>query len=132
MKTLVANGNIIPSSIVILDSTNAGYGLQASSATTTPLFGICYQNQWRTPWAPLQDGFAAIQGINIGIFEEAEICRLQIGGTVTTGDMLTSDANGRGITTTTSGNYTIAQAMESGVNLDYILVRVLPAGVSVP
>ena len=110
---------------MILDSSNPGYVLQASSATATPLFGICQEGQWRPPWAPLQDGFAAIQGINILIFGEREEVKLQIGGTVTVGDLLTSDANGRGITTATTGNLVIAQALMSGVNLDYIQVRVL-------
>lgn len=130
----VANGNIIPSGIVILDSANPGKVLQASSATATPLFGISEPAQRNMPWniggVAVQDGFAAIAGETLWIYgdnDPGEVW-LQIGGTVTAGDLLTSDANGRGITTTTPDNYIIAEALLGGVNLDFIPVRVLMAG----
>lgn len=41
--------------------------------------------------------------------------KVVLGGTVTLGDKLTSDANGAAITTTTSGNQVLGYAQESGV-----------------
>ena len=46
-----------------------------------------------------------------------------IAGTVAEGDRLTSDANGKAITTTTSGNYVFGEAMEEGVAGDVIQYR---------
>lgn len=41
---------------------------------------------------------------------------VQVGGTVNPGDYLTSNASGQAITTTTSGNNILGQALEAGVN----------------
>jgi hypothetical protein len=126
--SLVANGNVTPSSIVILDSTAPGRGILASSATATVLWGISQEGQWRTAWAALQDGFCAIKGSNFNVFINPDTqCLLKIGGTVTAGDYLTSDANGLGITTTTTGNWVIAQALASGVANDLITVKLVPS-----
>lgn len=50
--------------------------------------------------------------------------KLRLGGTVTAGDLLTSDASGRGIATTTANNRAGAVADEDGVEGDIIGVEV--------
>lgn len=51
--------------------------------------------------------------------------KAKLGGTVTRGDALTSDANGKLITTTTAGDQVVAKAMASGVLDDVIGVEVV-------
>jgi hypothetical protein len=46
--------------------------------------------------------------------------KVKLGGTVTPGDWLTSDANGKAIATTTAGNAVIGQAEHGGVLDDEI------------
>lgn len=46
------------------------------------------------------------------------IAEVKLGGTVTRGAWLTSDANGAAIATTTAGNEVIGRALESGVSGD--------------
>jgi hypothetical protein len=54
---------------------------------------------------------------------------VEYGGTVTRGDLLTSDSTGRAITTTTAGNRTIGVAMASGVVGDIGLALINPGSV---
>lgn len=66
-----------------------------------------------------------------GADEMTEVClpgggaKGKLGGTVSAGDMLTSDANGKLVATTTAGNRYIAMAMEDGVANDLIAVEVV-------
>jgi hypothetical protein len=130
----VAGGNITPSSIVILDSSNPGQVLLASSATATPFWGVSAPPQRNIPWniggVAVQDGYAAVAGETIWIYgdnDPGEIW-LKLGGTVTAGDTLTSDGSGLGITTTTTLNYVIGQALIGGVSGDLIPIRLYSGG----
>lgn len=68
------------------------------------------------------------QRVDIGI---EGIYDLELGGTVTRGDFLTADANGKGIKVTAPGQRIGAIAEQSGVSGDYIQVRVI-VGASSP
>ena len=56
------------------------------------------------------------------IIADGKVCELTLGGTVTLGDRLASDATGRGVVTTTTGDWVGAIAMEDGVVTDVIKV----------
>lgn len=57
------------------------------------------------------------------------IAEVEYGGNVTRGDLLTSDANGKAIATTTAGNRIIGIAMASGVSGDIGLALINPGSV---
>jgi hypothetical protein len=127
-RTKVANGNILPFQILVQDLTTDGRVLAASSATATAFWGVSFPGQRQAPWAPLQDTFAAIQGENVGIYgpEDNEILvKIGTGNTVVRGDLLTTDASGFALTTTTTGQYLIGRALKGGVAADLIPIEVL-------
>lgn len=65
--------------------------------------------------------------------EMTEVClpggggKGKLGGTVSAGDKLTSDSNGKLVATTTENDQIIAVAMEDGVENDLIAVEVISA-----
>lgn len=86
---------------------------------------------------------AAVSDMTIGIAQDAAtaaedevrvrllgISRMLIGGTVTRGDSLTCDANGKGLTAAPAAgtnNWVIGRALASGVNGDIIPVFIMPS-----
>ena len=54
------------------------------------------------------------------------IALVKLGGTVAFGDLVTSDATGQGVATTTAGNRVIGVAMQGGVTGDLIGVKLSP------
>lgn len=122
--TKVANGNIAPSRFVKIDTTAKDRVLQAGAGDKC--YGVSQPGVRNAPWAPLDDGYAAIAGENLMIYgSPSKDIKLELGGTVTAGDSLKSDANGKGVTTTTTGDWIGAEAMESGVTGDVVRVRVV-------
>jgi hypothetical protein len=80
------------------------------------------------PLGSLNMGVNFASGDTVDVMHDG-IADLQLGGTVTRGDLLTSDASGQGITATgTAGtNYrTIGMAIVSGVSGDIIPVLLTP------
>jgi hypothetical protein len=128
---LNAGGTINPSRFVMLDVSNAFVGLQATAGAG--IMGISHES---TRTAPVPDTSASqthcISGEPIGLYDDNEICLLEIGDTVAVGDKLKSDANGKGIPVdTTSGGYQEvgAVAVQGGSSGDKIKVKPLPNGV---
>lgn len=68
------------------------------------------------------DGSAADKPVSIATGGRT---KLKLGGSVAPGDLLTSDGNGKGIATTTPGNYYGATAIDGGVDGDIIEVNVV-------
>jgi hypothetical protein len=120
---VVAGGNIHPSRILVASAVQPNQVLEASNATTQPV-GISQKGTWKTPLQGFDDGLAAVAGGNLHIYSNGDTCPLEIGGTVTQGDILMSDGSGRGITATTT-NWGIAKASKSAVLGDIIEVQVL-------
>jgi hypothetical protein len=112
---LVAGGNISPSTIIALSTTANQTAIQASS-TVTVTVGIVGEG---TQDAPLTgySGYHAVAGGPIGDWFAAPADGLLVIGTggCTAGDCLTTDGNGNGVTTTTSGAFVSAQALETCV-----------------
>lgn len=127
-------GCVRPSRIVTLNSD----GCVAECTTATDPWGISQPSPHNFPLAGWDDGFAGIgAGITvngllyqygsppINVFGPGDDeCLVQLGGTVTVGARLKSDAQGRAIAVTTSGDSSIAIAHRvGGVTDDVILVK---------
>lgn len=66
-------------------------------------------------------------GKAVGLVKTSDTAKLKIGGTVTVGAKLQSDANARGIVTTAAGQIYGAKALQAGVIDDIINVEVVTA-----
>ena len=119
---LQAGGNIYPSRVVCL-STTLDNTVNQSASNTSPNIGI---SQPGTNLAPGFDtlGYAATVNQNIMVFSVGSVAPLELAGTSTRGDILTSDSNGRGLTTTTTADRCIGFLMESGGANDLVQVLV--------
>lgn len=63
--------------------------------------------------------------VDVRLRTAAGTSKVILGGTVTRGDNLTSDANGKAITTTTAADEVLGRALDSGVTGD--IIEFLPA-----
>lgn len=99
-ENFVSDGAIGKYRIAIFGSAD-GYAAIATDAAT-PCLGIT------------GDLGVDAAGKRIDVFTNGSQ-RVYYGGTVAAGDMLTSDANGAAITTTTAGNHVVGRARISGV-----------------
>ena|SRR5579859_2244988 len=122
-RSYIAGGNIAPSVFVTPDTTVPG-GQVVQAAATDKVVGISQPGTRQAPLPGLDDGYCAIATQGLVVYDENDVCWLQIGGTVTVGDFLKPTTGGVGITTTTDGDFYGARALESGVSGDLINVEV--------
>lgn len=122
--TGTAAGNITPSSFVVVNTATDNQYILASG-NTVPIAGISGIGTRYPPYSTLDDTFIAISGENFRLFQPPEKeAALRLGGTVTAGDLLTSDANGFGVTA--SSNMQVgARAKQAGVSGGIISVQPL-------
>jgi hypothetical protein len=113
---LQAGGNITPKSIVRLSASAGDNVVIQAAAATAPLLGIAGQG---TRYAEitglaLNDGYAAVQGQNVLVFRVGECAPVIAGaGGLNAGDLVTSDANGNGVTATTDGQFTVGTSLQT-------------------
>jgi hypothetical protein len=119
----VAGGDIFPARFLIASTSADNTVLQA--AANGKIVGISQKGTRRTPYAGLDDGKAAIAGENVHFFGPPETAPLELGGTVTAGDLLEADANGKGVTSSTDGHFYGAIAPQAGASGDIIEVQVM-------
>lgn len=120
-QSFIANGTIYPCRFAYLVTTLPGRVTQATSGQQ--VYGITQFGIRRTPYIETL-GRAALVNESIGVFDDGSECKLELGGTVSTGDRLKSDSNGKGVATTTNLDEYGAIAMEGGVSGDQIMVKV--------
>ena len=123
-RSYTANGNIKPYRFVRMDTTADFKVLAAtdgSSSHGTENIGISQPGTRKPPLSPLDDGYAAIAGEEILVWEENDECLLITGAAVTNGDNLKSDSDGRGITGSVSGNYIGAVAMQTATAANQLI-----------
>jgi endonuclease YncB( thermonuclease family) len=114
IKSYSSEGTIAPCRIVKPGAND--YGVAVAAAAADKLIGVTM---------PL---ISVVSGDTVEIMHDG-ICDLQLGGTVTRGDQLTSDASGQGITATASAGSNvrvIGIAIVSGVSGDIIPVLLSP------
>lgn len=121
--SFVASGNIYPARFVKLNTSAMGQVTQSGAGEKC--FGISQEGSYNVPYLALDDGYAAIANIPLEVFVAGAVCLLTLGGTVTRGDRLKSDASGQGVTTTSTGDEIGAEALASGTSGQMIPVRVL-------
>lgn len=120
--TKVANGTIRPSRFVKLDTTADGKVLEADAGDQ--IYGISQPGTRNTPYSDLDDGNAAKTGETLKIFGPPEKgVLLELGGTVTRGQLLKSDADGKGVNAGTDKDQYGAVAEASGVSGELIPVQ---------
>jgi hypothetical protein len=115
-QPMVAGGQIAPCTFVKVDTTADNQCLQAGA--NDRIIGVAQEGQRYTPGLPGgQQMVAATTGENLGVFGLGNGCMLFAGsGGFTRGDWLESDANGFGVTSSTSGHYIGAIALESAAS----------------
>jgi hypothetical protein len=96
MASFVANGNIAPSRFVGQDSTG-----KVVAVTSGISFGISQEGTRNTPYSSLDDGYVAIAGENVRVYEETEECFLEMSATCNNGAFLAPTTGGKGVATTT-------------------------------
>lgn len=112
--SFIANGNILPSSIVKIDATQSMPNVIQSTATSDVAIGIAKESTDQAPTPQLSGTqYAAIAGENCHVYIAGEVCMLLIGAVgVTAGDLISNDGTGLGATAATgSGKRVIAQAL---------------------
>lgn len=124
-----ANGNISPCRFVKIDSTaGKSFHVIQSSASTDRSVGISQEGTHDTPGLSGSTAYAAAAGQQLEVHGLGAQCLLEIGGTVTHGDLLRPDSNGKGVSvdgTEATDVYIAAQALENGISGDKIRVRVI-------
>lgn len=117
----IAGGNIAPSRFVKLDTT-VGQAVQCGAGEA--IFGISQPSTRRLALSGWDDGYAAISGENINIIGPGDDeAHLELGGTVTHGQYIKSDADGKGVAGTSDKDNIGAQALESGTSGKLIRVK---------
>lgn len=122
---VTAGGTIAPARVVALSTTADNQVLQSAS-NTSPNIGIAQKGTRRAPGTGDDDGNAALINEQLQVWGPSCVGEGELGGTVTRGDRVTSDANGRLITTTTTGDQVVGFAMQSGVLSDLVAILVQP------
>lgn len=142
----VATSNILPCRFLTMDGSVDAFAVKtASSATPTSagnnaIVGISAEGTTVVPIEGYTDAssiYAATPGLPVPYWGEHDECLLMIGGNVTydedgstpvdtiaPGDLLTTDAEGRGIKATTDGQWVGARALMPGKPGDKIRVVV--------
>lgn len=123
-----AGGNINPSRAVSL-STAADYYVLQSTTTTLP-FGISQPGTLEAPGTAADAGYAATDGKTLKVAGVGEVALLELGtGGCARGDMLKSDADGKGVTASVASAtlvHYIGRALRTGVAGEKVPVFILP------
>ncbi len=122
---VTAGGNIVPSRVVCI-STAADNQVLQSAASTSANIGIAQKGTRRAPGTGDNDGNAAISGETVQVWGPSCVGIGELGGTVTSGDLVTADTNGRLVTTTTTAARIVGYAMQSGAQYDLVSILVQP------
>lgn len=96
----VANGNIPPSRFVKIDPA-ADNRVILAGVGDQPI-GVSQQGTRRAPYSSLNDGFCAIAGEELRVFQNSEIAPVEAGAAVVRGTRVGPDATGRAITVATA------------------------------
>lgn len=133
----IAGGNIAPSRFVKASTTANNTALQATDGSAShgdPVVGISQKGTHNVPGTiggvAIDDGYAAIAGMSVGVYDQADsekgqFIDLELGGTVAAGDYLKSDANGKGVTSSTDGDYYGARTFVAGVAGQLVRVQII-------
>lgn len=95
--TYVANGNIKPNRIVKFDTSVTPPRIIQASANTDQAIGVSQIGTHNPPITGLNDGYAAIAGMNCKVWIVGDRAQVEAGGAFNAGATLTSDSQGRAV-----------------------------------
>ena len=122
--SFVAEGTIRPMRIV-KHGTTAGLVAEATGVTDD-FVGISGQGTRFAPWDELDDGNHAIVTENVVVKQDGEKrVKLELGGTVTIGQWVTSHTDGTGLASTTDRDNVVGKARMGGVAGEIIEVDII-------
>lgn len=110
-KTLVA-GEDLSAKINFIGQLDASGNLEVAEGATDLIVGVITAN----------DGGSGASAV----FQFSGTAKVKLGGNVEIGNWVTSDGSGKGIATTTDGNFVLGRALEAGVDGDIIEVLLSP------
>lgn len=114
-----ASGNISPSRFVFVSNP-----FRVSQATANlKVVGVSQPGTRRAPGTAADDGYAAITDEGVHVQGLGTVGLLDIAGTIQAGQLIASDANGKGVVAT-SGQNVGAIALDNGVSGDLLRVFV--------
>lgn len=117
----LANGNVSPCRFVKLDSDQ---GRVVTCGAGENMYGISSPHTRRLALSGWDDGFAAVAGENLNIIGPGDDeGLLELGGTVTHGQYIKSDADGKGVAATSDKDKVGAQCLQAGVSGDLVKVK---------
>lgn len=122
----VAGGNIYPCRFITQSSAAPFTAIQA--VADDPTFGIAMEGTTVVPidgYTNASSVFAATVGLPVPYWGEHDDALLELGGTVTQGDLLKADADGKGVKGTAGTDKCGARALQSGVAGNKIRVVIL-------
>lgn len=122
----LAGGDIYPCRFVKQSAVEDYNVLQAGA--NEPIKGISQAGTNTAPIPGVTSDKAAVSGGQLRVHSPPETCLLELGGTVAAGDLLKSDADGKGVAIATSGTTPQrygARAQQAGVSGVKIQVEVV-------
>ena len=98
----------------------------AEANANEAIAGISMEGTRTAPIPDVTANEAAQDGEPLQVYGQGEVCLLELGGTVNPGDLLKSDADGKGVVIASGGTLQEigAKAVEGGVSGEAILVQV--------
>ena len=96
--------------LIVASDTSNDLAIVKAAAATDPIVGVLQSK-------PKAGAAAVVRHIGT--------TKVVCGGTITRGDKVTSDGNGKAVTTTTSGNQVVGRALQSGVSGDVIEILLM-------
>ncbi|MBC7076740.1 MAG: DUF2190 family protein [Synergistales bacterium] len=119
--------NISPSRFVTLSAENT----VSQAGDNAEIIGVAYEGTSR---APLQDlittNYAAQAGESVAVYSVGELCLVEAGGSISAGNLLKSDSQGRAVPIATTGtviqNYGAVALQSATAAGQKILCLVLP------
>jgi hypothetical protein len=121
----IAKGDINSSRFVKSDGTNDFAVVEGTA--NAEVRGIAMEGSREAPIPSVTSPLAAKTGEGLLVYGNGQQCLLELGGTVSAGDVLKSDSAGKGVVIATGGDtlqHIGAVALEGGVSAEKILVEV--------
>lgn len=119
----ISGGNIAPSRFVVRTASGSEAIVNQAGANVLT-WGISQPSTRRVPFDTYDDGYAAVAGDQLNIIGDGDDeALLEIAGTITAGQPIKSDANGKGVVANTDKDKVGAIAKESGVSGQLIRVK---------
>jgi hypothetical protein len=119
--SLIAGGNISPSRFITLSTTENATALQAGAGAR--VIGVATEGAHDAPITG-SSALAAADGDYFRWHPLGDECLLDVAATITAGDVLKSDANGKGVVADTDEDAVGAIALEAGASGEKIRVLV--------